>query len=538
METQTLGKTFLTLFLLYSSIFSIAASSRRGPSVSSSSNIDWWCNLTPHPEPCKHYITTQMKSHPFPIKHRTNFRGMLVQEALNQALIMQKEAHESNQDNLLATKNHRTVHGDCLKLYEKTIFHLNRTLECFHGKHDFSAVDAQTWLSTALTNIQTCQTGTDELGVQDFKFPMLRNNVTEMIRNSLAVNMDLAKHHQTEEKTEEEFPGWFSRHERKLLQSSSIKADVVVAKDGSGNFRTVQDALNAAAKRKVKKRFVIHVKKGVYRENIEVAVHNDNIMLVGDGLRNTVITSARSVEGGYTTYSSATAGIDGLHFIARDITFQNTAGPHKGQAVALRSASDLSVFYRCGIMGYQDTLMAHAQRQFYRQCYIYGTVDFIFGNAAVVFQNCYIFARRPLEGQANMITAQGRGDPFQNTGISIHNSQIRAAPDLSPVADKYNTFLGRPWQQYSRVVVMKTFMDTLVNPLGWSPWGDSTFAQHTLYYGEYQNYGPGASTTNRVKWPGFHVIKNPTEASQFTVTRLLAGPTWLGSTTVPFTSGL
>ena len=232
------------------------------------------------------------------------------------------------------------------------------------------------------------------------------------------------------------------------------------------------------------------------------------------------------------------SGIDGLHFIARDITFQNTAGPHKGQAVALRSASDLSVFYRCAISGYQDTLMAHAQRQFYRQCFIYGTVDFIFGNAAVVFQNCNIFARKPLDGQANMITAQGRGDPFQNTGISFHNCQIRAASDLKPVVDKYKTFLGRPWQQYSRVMVMKTFMDTLVSPLGWNPWGDTDFAQDTLYYGEYENYGPGSSTTNRVKWPGYHVITNPNEASKFTVAGLLAGPTWLATTIVPFTSGL
>jgi pectinesterase len=232
------------------------------------------------------------------------------------------------------------------------------------------------------------------------------------------------------------------------------------------------------------------------------------------------------------------SGIDGLHFIARDITFQNTAGPHKGQAVALRSASDLSVFYRCAISGYQDTLMTHAQRQFYRQCYIYGTVDFIFGNAAVVFQNCNIFARKPLDGQANMITAQGRGDPFQNTGISFHNCQIRAASDLKPVVDKYNTFLGRPWQQYSRVMVMKTFMDTLVSPLGWSPWGDTDFAQDTLYYAEYENYGPGSSTKERVKWPGYHVITNPNEASKFTVTGLLAGPRWLATTTVPFTSGL
>ncbi|KAI9160823.1 hypothetical protein LWI28_011823 [Acer negundo] len=130
--------------------------------------------------------------------------------------------------------------------------------------------------------------------------------------------------------------------------------------------------------------------------------------MVGDGVRNTIITSGHSVGGGYTTYNSATAGIDGFHFLARDITFSNTAGPLKGQAVALRSASDFSVFYRCAFQGYQDTLFVHSQRQFYRECYIYGTIDSIFGNAAVVFQNCIILVRRPLKGQANVITAQGR----------------------------------------------------------------------------------------------------------------------------------
>lgn len=307
LEMETLFKTLLT-FLFLSSIFSIA-SSRREPQ-SSSTNINWWCNLTPHPTPCEHYITiTQTKNHHFTlIKHKTNFLTMLVQESLNQAIIMHKEAHESDQNNM-ATKNHKTVHDDCLKLYKKTIFHLNRTLECLHEKQNCTSVDAQTWLSTALTNIQTCRTGTEELGVQDyFKAP---NNVSEMIRNSLAINMDLMNHHHGHmklEKTEEKFPSWFMNHERKLLQSSTIKAHIVVAKDGSGNVRRVQDALNAAAKRSIKTRFVIHVKKGVYRENIEVAVHNDNIMLVGDGIRNTIITSSRSVQDGYTTYSSATAG--------------------------------------------------------------------------------------------------------------------------------------------------------------------------------------------------------------------------------------
>ena len=231
-------------------------------------------------------------------------------------------------------------------------------------------------------------------------------------------------------------------------------------------------------------------------------------------------------------------GIDGLHFIARGIAFKNTAGPLRGQAVALRSASDLSVFYRCAIQGYQDTLMVHSQRQFYRECYIYGTIDFIFGNAAVVFQNCLIYVRRPLKGQVNVITAQGRNDPYQNTGITIQNSQVRAAPDLKPVVGSFKTYLGRPWMQYSRTVFIQTYLDSLISPVGWLAWERSGFAQRTLYYGEYKNFGPGSSTRYRVRWPGFHVITSPNVALRFSVGGLIAGTSWLPATGVPFTPGL
>ncbi|KAF5732299.1 pectinesterase/pectinesterase inhibitor 33 [Tripterygium wilfordii] len=259
-------------------------------------------------------------------------------------------------------------------------------------------------------------------------------------------------------------------HERKLLQSTTqaSKANLVVTKDGSGHFRTIQAAIDAAARRRGSGRFIIYVKRGVYGENIEVGINNNNIVLVGDGMKDTIITSSRSVGRGYTTYSSATAGIDGLHFVARDITFSNIAGPLKGQVVALRSASDFSIFYRCSFVGYQDTLMVHAQRQFYKWRNIYSTIDFIFGDVAVVFQNCAIYVRRPLKGQANVITAQGRNDPYQNTGISVHNSRVSAPPDLKPVLRGFKTYLGRPWMQYSRVVFMKTYIDKLVSPVGWS----------------------------------------------------------------------
>lgn len=240
----------------------------------------------------------------------------------------------------------------------------------------------------------------------------------------------------------------------------------------------------------------------------------------------------------FLVYFKICIGVDGIGFIARGITFRNTAGPQNGQAVALRSASDLSVFYACGFEGYQDTLFVHAQRQFYKTCYIYGTIDFIFGNAAVVFQNCLIYVRRPLRGQINVITAQGRADPFQNTGISIHYSRVVAAPDLRPVVRSFNTYLGRPWQQYSRTVFLKSYIDSLLNPAGWMPWEKSNFALDTLYYGEYKNFGPGASTRYRVKWKGYHVIRSANEAARFTVANLIAGRAWLPSTGVPFIAGL
>ena len=197
---------------------------------------------------------------------------------------------------------------DCLKLFDNTILQLNLTLQGLEARRRMSCsnFDAQTWLSSALTNIQTCEAGFMDFNVSDFFTPMTSNNISQLISNSLAVN-GVFLH---ERNLTEVFPGWLSRHDRRLLLSSStkVKAHLVVAKDGSGNFRTVQAALDAAAKRKRTSRFIIYVKRGVYRENIEVANTNYNIMLVGDGMKHTIIASSRSVKTGYTTYSSATAG--------------------------------------------------------------------------------------------------------------------------------------------------------------------------------------------------------------------------------------
>jgi pectinesterase len=230
------------------------------------------------------------------------------------------------------------------------------------------------------------------------------------------------------------------------------------------------------------------------------------------------------------------AAVVGQGFVGVNITIRNTAGAVKHQAVALRNGADLSTFYSCSFEGYQDTLYTHSLRQFYRECDIYGTVDFIFGNAKVVFQNCNLYPRLPMSGQFNAITAQGRTDPNQDTGTSIHNCTIKGADDLVSSNGNVATYLGRPWKEYSRTVYMQTFMDNVINVAGWRAW-DGEFALNTLYYAEFNNNGPGSNTDGRVTWQGYHMI-NATDAANFTVANFLLGDDWLPQTGVSYTNNL
>lgn len=226
-------------------------------------------------------------------------------------------------------------------------------------------------------------------------------------------------------------------------------------------------------------------------------------------------------------------GVFGQGFIAMAMTFENTAGPEKYQAVALLSSGDRSVFYQCSFKGYQDTLYTYKKRQFYRDCDIYGTVDFIFGDAAVVIQNSNIYLRQPMHNQKNVITAQAKADPGSYSGIVIQSSRITAAPGETPA----KSYLGRPWKMYSTVVFIKCYIDSMIEPQGWLPYRED-FAYSTLNYGEYKNTGAGAGTDRRVTWPGFHVISSADDAAKFTVQNFLDGCSWLPETGVPFTPGL
>ncbi|XP_031489497.1 pectinesterase-like [Nymphaea colorata] len=432
---------------------------------------------------------------------------------------------------------------DCKELHYVTLDLLQSSIS------DTSGQNAVAFLSAALTNKQTCLEGLESAsGLFKPLFIASLNSVYELVHNALAIFVKGSAPAAEDKgaaregrRTAEQFPSWLDKKDRRLLQSSgsedgdSNDTVLVVAQDGSGDYTTISDAIQAVPD-KSPTRVVVYVREGVYDENVEIPRRKQYVALLGDGADRTIVTGNRSVGDGWTTFRSATVAVVGEGFLARDITFRNTAGPSKGQAVALRVGSDLSAVYRCYIEGYQDSLYAHSLRQFYRENVIAGTVDFIFGNAAAVFQASQVVARNPLHGQANTVTAQGRFDPDQKTGFSFQGCTLLPDQDLAVNLGKVKTYLGRPWRLYSTTVFMESYLEQHIDPSGWSPWsGDMGLA--TLYYGEYANTGPSSDTSSRVTWPGFHIMSYE-EATNFTVPSLILGDQWLDSTSVPYNASL
>ncbi|RVW12540.1 putative pectinesterase/pectinesterase inhibitor 21 [Vitis vinifera] len=290
------------------------------------------------------------------------------------------------------------------------------------------------------------------------------------------------------------YPTWFSATDRKLLalqDNGRLTPNAIVAKDGSGHFTTIAAAL-AAYPKNLKGRYVIYVKAGIYREYITVTKDHVNVYMYGDGPRKTIVTGTKCYRDGITTYKTATFSAIGKGFVARSMGFVNTAGPDGHQAVALRVQSDMSAFFNCRMDGYQDTLYVQAHRQFYRNCVISGTIDFIFGDSTTVIQNSLIIVRRPNDKQQNTVTAQGKTEKRETTGLP-----------------------------YSKTIIMETTLGDFIQPAGWTPWAGK-FVPNTLLYAEYGNLGPGANTHSRVTWKGYRIIKTRNEALQYTVSNVEA----------------
>ncbi|KAK7388318.1 hypothetical protein VNO78_23132 [Psophocarpus tetragonolobus] len=417
---------------------------------------------------------------------------------------------------------------DCRELQQSTLASLKRSLSGIRSQDSRKLIDARIYLSAALTNKDTCLESLDS--ASGTLKPVLVNSVINSYKH---VGDSLSMLPKPERKSSKGHNNrrllWLSRKNRRLLQSND--GELVVAADGTGNFSTITEAINFAPNNSVG-RTVIYVKQGTYEENVEIPSYKTNIVLLGDGKDVTVITGNRSVIDGWTTFRSATLAVSGEGFLARDIGLENKAGPEKHQAVALRVNADFTAFYRCGMYGYQDTLYVHSLRQFYRECDIYGTIDYIFGNAAVVFQASNIVSRMPMPGQFTVITAQSRNSPDEDTGISIQNCSILATTDLYSNSGSVKSYLGRPWRVYSRTVYLESYIDEFIDPMGWTQWSDDQ-GLDTLYYGEYNNYGPGSRTDNRVDWPGYNIMDYDS-AYNFTVSQFIIGDAWLGSTSFPY----
>ncbi|XP_061976186.1 putative pectinesterase/pectinesterase inhibitor 24 [Populus nigra] len=514
-------------------------SKKGGADKSLSTSVKAVCDVTLYKDSCYNSLAPVAK--PDQLQPEELFK-LAIQVAKNE--LSKASQHFSKDGGVLynGVKDNMTITAleNCQELLSLALDHLDNSLEAGHGVNVIDIVDdLRSWLSTSGTCYQTCIDGLSETKLEATAHDYLKNS-SELTSNSLAIITWISKvassvniHRRLMNYEDQEMPKWLHPEDRKLLQSSDLKkkADVVVAKDGSGKYKRISDALKNVPE-KSKKRYVIYVKKGIYFENVRVEKKQWNVMMIGDGMKETIVSASLNVVDGTPTFSTATFAVFGKGFIARDMGFRNTAGAIKHQAVALMSNADMSAFYRCSMDAFQDTLYAHANRQFYRECNIYGTVDFIFGNSAVVIQSSSILPRKPMQGQQNTITAQGKIDPNQNTGISIQNCTIWPYGDLSSV----KTFLGRPWKNYSTTVFMRSMMGSLIDPAGWLPWTGNT-APPTIFYSEFENFGPGASTKNRVKWKGLKTITNK-QASKFTVKAFIHGEEWLTGTGISYKPGL
>ncbi len=275
-----------------------------------------------------------------------------------------------------------------------------------------------------------------------------------------------------------------------------------VAKDGSGEYKYIQDAIDAMRVYPLAP-ITLYIKNGVYNEKIELPATNTDVTFIGESVDKTIIVfNDYSGRGKLTTFTSYTAKISGNRFRAENITFSNSAGA-VGQAVALHVDADNASFVNCRFLGHQDTIFTGGEtaRQLFVNCYIEGTTDFIFGPATAVFQNCEIHSKTN-----SYITAASttQGKKF---GYVFLDCKLTADSAVNKV------YLGRPWRSNAKTVFLRCTMGKHITPEGWNNWGNPANEQTTLY-GEYKNSGPGANLNNRVKWS--HQL-NDKEAAGYTL---------------------
>ncbi|KAA2239837.1 pectin esterase [Chitinophaga agrisoli] len=288
---------------------------------------------------------------------------------------------------------------------------------------------------------------------------------------------------------------------------------ITVAKDGSGDYNTVQAAINAI-KDDNPETTIVFIKNGTYKEKLTLPATKINVHFIGESVEQTILTyddyASRKDSAGNNigTSGSASFSIYGANFSAENITFENAAGP-VGQAVAVRVTGDKAKFVNCCFLGFQDTLYTHGpdSRQYYSKCYIEGTVDFIFGASTALFDSCTIHGKK---GGYYTAASTTEGKQF---GYVFINCRL----DGDAPAGSY--YLGRPWRPTAKVVYIHCQLGNTVKPEGWHNWG-KTDNERTAFYAEYANSGDGAASTGRVPWA--HQL-TAAEANNYTTANILSG---------------
>ena len=296
-----------------------------------------------------------------------------------------------------------------------------------------------------------------------------------------------------------------------LSCNSTQAIELIVAVDGSGQFKTVQEAVMAVPAGTRDKPVVIRVRPGIYKELIYIQHEKRFFHLIGDDASKTVLTyglhanmtgpDAKPIG----TFRTPSTVIDADDFTAENITFENSAGA-VGQALAIRIDGDRVVFRNCRFLGWQDTILTNRGRHFFENCYIAGHVDFIFGGSTAFFERCQIHCLKD-----GYITAASTPDNHPH-GFIFSNCRITGEANVK-------TYLGRPWRAYASVVFLNTEMSDVVRPEGWNNW-NLPDREKTSRYAEYNSIGAGAGPKTRVRWSR-QLSEN--EARALTAERVLAG---------------
>ena len=263
---------------------------------------------------------------------------------------------------------------------------------------------------------------------------------------------------------------------------------IVVSRDGTGNFRTLQEAIESA-RAFMDYTVTIYVRNGVYKEKVIVPSWVENIDIIGEDRDKTIITYDDHANinkmGTFRTY---TVKVEGSDITFKNLTIENNAA-QLGQAVALHTEGDRLKFINCRILGNQDTIYTGAKftRLYFKDCYIDGTTDFIFGPSTALFEDCIIHSKR------NSYVTAASTPKEAKYGYVFKHCKLTAEPGVDKV------YLGRPWRPYAYTLFIECELGKLIVSAGWHNWGKQS-NEETARYMEYKNTGEGANASERVAW--------------------------------------